>query len=215
MRVKRKSNPESKSLLSYYGFTKSEQRKYPVVTGILKQLTPERIKKGIEEVQKVELPPELQKWVEEYEKVGKRSNFLWKWLYEMFKIVHLPFIPESAEKKLLDIKLLFTMFITLLDDVADRNGDQILLKSLLEIPFQKGKFNFNSLNFEEKKCFELSLKIWNHILSLMQKNLVDYKKYKEIFEFDLFQALNEMRYAYFFNKYPYLINKTEYWAFLS
>ncbi len=48
----------------------------------------------------------------------------------------------------------------------------------------------------------------------MQKNLVSYRKYQEVFEFDLFQALNEMRYAYLFNKHPFLINKNEYWAFL-
>jgi hypothetical protein len=208
---------KTESLLKYYGFTAAEQKKYPVVSGILKQLTPERIQKEVEEIKKIELPEELQKWVKEYEKVGERDGLLWKWLYGMFKIVHLPFVPESIEKKLLNIKLLFTMFITLLDDVADRNGNKALLQVLLEIPFRKKNFNFDKtkLNAKEIKFFELTLDLWHHILYLMQKDLVNNEKYQEIFNFDLFQALNEMRYAHFFSKYPYLINKNEYWAFLS
>lgn len=35
---------KDKSLLSYYEFTRTEQRKYPAVTNILKQLTAGRIK---------------------------------------------------------------------------------------------------------------------------------------------------------------------------
>jgi len=217
-KINRAKFSRNKSLLSYYGFTEIEQRKYPVVVDILKQLTPERKKEEIEEINKIKLPLELQKWIKEYEKIGYRNEFLWRWLYKAFKITHLPFISDSIKSRLLNIKVLLTMFITLLDDVADRDRNQLLLKSLLEIPFQKEKFiNFDnlSLNSEEKKYFELSLELWNYILNSIQKNLVNYKKYKEIFEFDLLQVLNEMRFAYLLNKYPCLTNKNEYWTFLS
>lgn len=57
------SKQNTESLLKYYSFTAAEQRKYPAVAGILRELTPERIKREVEEVKNVQLPAELEKWV--------------------------------------------------------------------------------------------------------------------------------------------------------
>jgi hypothetical protein len=79
-----------KSLFEYYGFDKKDEKQYPVVSKILKQITPERIEKEVEKIKKIEIPPELQKWVREYEKVGERKRLLWNFWYRMFQTNSFP-----------------------------------------------------------------------------------------------------------------------------
>ncbi len=212
IRVKRKPSPESKSLLSYYGFTKSEQKKYPVVTGILKELTPERIKKEIDEVKKIELPPELQKWVEEYEKVGERKKYLWSWAYRSFQLITYPCVNKKYYPALLEVKCLCVIFFTLIDDVADEIRNKELLDQMLKIPFDQREIRFNQFNLRERNYLRTTIKLWNAIDGKI-KQYPQYEKFKDILGFDLIQVLHIMRYAYLVNKNHYIINKTEYWEY--
>ena len=206
------------SLLSYYGFTKAEQKKYPVISRILKQLTPEKIKREIESVQKVKLPPELQKWVKEYEKVGERDEFVWKWIYKIDKITTFFSVPRKYLKSLWEVKFLISMFVILLDDVADKIKNKKLLDELLNIlsrysAIKLGKdVRFDKFKIKEDKYLKFTTKLWNYIWRLIRK-YPKYNKFKDIFEYDIAQIINSMNYACLINKNPYLINKKEYWSY--
>ncbi len=212
MKLKRKLKSKDKSLFSYYNFTSSEQKKYPVVSSILKQLTPERVKKEIEEVKKIELPPALQKWVREYEKVGERDEYLWSWAYRSFQLITYPCVSKKYYSSLLEVKCLCVIFFTLIDDVADEIKNRELLDQMLKIPFDQKEIRFNQFNLRERNYLHTTIKLWNTIDRKI-KQYPQYEKFKDILGLDLIQVLHIMRYAYLVNKNHYIINKTEYWEY--
>lgn len=203
-----------KNLFEYYGFTEKEAKKYPIVSRILKKLTPERIKKENEKIQKIKLPPEIQKWANEYKKVGERSDYIWKWLYKMFQFVYLPGVLKTYQKSLWRDKVLITMFVAQLDDAADKLKKKALLKELLKIPEEEKISNLQRFKKKEKKYLKFTLELWKEIITHIKK-YPRYQEFREIFYYDINQVLNAISYSFLVNKNPYLINKSEYWHFLS
>ncbi len=199
-----------------YDKTASENQggKTRKIDEILSQLTPENIQKEIKEIQEIQLPLELQKWVQEYEKVGKRDKFLWKWVYIATQITTLPIVLEKYRTSVCKIKTLLVMFNSLLDDIADKEKDGKLLNELVKIPFTQSYINISLLDIHGKQYLELTKKLWNHIKNSLEK-YPRYGEFKEIFTYDVNQLLNTMEYSYLINKNPYLINEKEHWPHLS
>lgn len=185
-----------------------------IIKKILKQLTPERIRKEVEAVERIKLPPELQKWVKEYEKVGERPHFNFPWIYRVVQVIIFPGTIESYRKGLWTLKTLIFMFNILLDDVADQSQNKKLLENLLKIPFVGRPQESISFNKREKEYFKFAVKLWRHITGTI-KRYPRYKEFKYLFDYDNQQYLNAMKYAYLINRNPYLINKTESWLYIS
>ncbi|MCD5396558.1 MAG: hypothetical protein LR000_02755 [Candidatus Pacebacteria bacterium] len=203
---------EPKSLFEYYEFTSKDLKKYPTISRILRELTEERIRKEIKIIQKTRLSLRLQKWIKEYEKVGKRNDFIWKWLYRMFKVVHLPGVPLKYQNTLAETKVLLTLFIVLLDDTADKFQKTSFLEKLLKIS-SSTSVKFQNCSSKEREYFNFVFRLWKYIKKEI-KNYPNYKLIKNIFSYDLAQVLNSIKYSCIINKNPFLINKAEFWQFL-
>lgn len=183
-----------------------------VVEKILKELTPERAEKEIKAAQKIKIPPKLQIWVKEYEKVGKRNEFTWKlYLYGIGKINYI-FVPKNYRQSFQEAKFLVAMFIVLLDDVTDVNQNRKLLNELLKIPFMEEYIITGKLNRKEKAYLKFTIKVWHRIEKLV-KEYPGYNRLKDIFKFDINQIMNAIEYDHLTHESHHLINKTEFWLY--
>ena len=207
-----KKNKKKQDLVSYYGFTKAEQKKYPVVTGVLRQITPEKAKKEIKAIRDVKLPADIQKWIKEYEKVGDRDDISWKLFFKLKEKVDNSFSIKISQKSLKEVKFLIAMFVVLLDDIADKKQNSKLLDELLKIPFYESYIELEKLTENERKYLKFTIKVWYRIEQLIKK-YPEYRKFEKIFKYDIKQIINAMEYDNLINKNHYLINKIEYWLY--
>ncbi len=168
---------------------------------ILKQLTPERVKKELAEVQAVELPADLQKWIKEYEKVGDRDPFIWKWAYRGWEICTLPCVDDAYKEKILFLKMLNTMLNVLIDDIADIAQDQALLEKAIAIIF-------NNRKKHSDEYLNLIAKIWTKINQEIRE-LPRFLEFKDIFYFDYYQFVGTIKYSCLLNNCHHLINHFE------
>ncbi len=188
---------------------------FMAIEKILKELTPVKIENEINKVKNSNPSDEVVSWVKKYEKVGKRNPFIWNWLWEIFQIMKMPFNPiNKHEKELLEVKVLITMFIVVLDDVADKGEDQLLLKELFKIPFDRDAIKKEHLNKEKKDFLFFATSLWDQIINKIER-FPKYEEYKDIFEYDFLQTINAMRYSHLLSRNMFLINLTESWTFSS
>ena len=179
---------------------------------ILRQITPERKKKEIKTIRKIKLSSELQKWIKEYEKVGERDGFIWKWLYVVNKVFVCPSVSRKYHKSLVETKFLFNMFIVLIDDVSEKKDSKFFLGELLKVPFRREEIKFVKLNKKEIVYLKFTRKLWRQI----ERNVKKYPRYnksKEVFNYDIVQLLNAVEFGRLVCKHYHLINEEEYWAY--
>ena len=181
---------------------------------ILKKITPKETNRQIENIKKIKLPKELQKWVIDYEKIGgERDIFIWKWLYIMDNKIVYSKVNKKYHKSLIKTKFLFEMFIILLDDVSEKKGDHRLLDELLCVPSGKKKIKSCRLKKKEEEYLQFTIKVWNEIRCIIKK-YPHYKESKDIFNYDVDQLLNSIRYANLLYNNNCLINEEEFWMYL-
>lgn len=181
-----------------------------VIKTILKKISPELVKKEIETTRGVKLPLELQIWINKYEKVGQRDDFVWKLFLRAKQETDCISLSEIHHTPAREVNFLITMFVVLLDDIADRSKKERLFNEASQIVNNKDRVNFSGFTEKEKNCLLLMIKIWRRINQLL-KNSPGYEDLKDLFKYDVCQIINAMNHDHLISRNYFMINKTDYW----
>ncbi len=175
-----------------------------VIEKILSEITPEKIKKGIEKIKATKLPSKLAECVREYEKVGERDRFLWQELYAYAPYGSLPGVMAKYQKSVFETKIILIIFVTLADDLADKYKDKELLNKISLVPFNKNFKIDKKIPRSKQNYLRSGQKIWN-IFENEIKKYPNYSKFEEYAKFDFQQVLNAIKFSYLLNEAPQLL----------
>jgi len=162
-------------------------------------------------VENVELPPSVREFANRYGRViGDRDRFLWKWIHNLFEEFTLSSVPKEALSDVYERKTLLTIFVTVLDDLAERGSHRSTFEIGRRIPFGVDWDPSAGLDRTdlERPILEFLADLWDEIDRGLRQ-APRYATYADIFDYDLRQTFDAMEYSGLLNDNPMIANRTE------
>jgi hypothetical protein len=173
----------------------------------------EDVKREIAHVLGRQLSQTLSRWAERYAQVGKRNLYLWKWCRQGVEVTTLPCVSAELRDELCDTKVLGVMLDVLVDDVADQNGDDLLLEYLLDLPLGRTTIDLTQLPQEQQTYARFTTEVWNEIQTRARR-FPCFEEYAQLLRYDYLQVFNTMRYSHLVNRHLELLNLIEHDLYL-
>lgn len=159
-------------------------------------------------VRSTALPESIDELAAEYDRrVGDRERFLWKWIHNLFDAFTLPCVPGEHVERVKETKTALTMFVTVLDDLADRHGDCATFEQARRIPHAPETVRRNAPGVDAD-VVEFAETVWSQVTTGVTA-APDHEGYADLFRFDARQVLDAMEYGYVLNENPQMANIAE------
>ena len=154
---------------------------------------------AIEHVQNETLPESMTELVNEYEStIGDREAFLWKWAYHLFPKITLSSVPPQRVDQLRNDKLVGLMFVSVLDDTAEKHGDKATFEEAAKIPFDHQTVNYDREGID-RGVVEFASTLWDTLAPALN-DAPRSAEFEEVLRFDITQTLNAMEYSFVANE---------------
>ncbi len=159
-------------------------------------------------IQSIEFSPLFAERVTQYNQLGTRGVYLWKWCVYGLRAILLPSVSRELRDHVTDTKMLAVMFGVLLDDVADQWQDRLFLDRLMRATLGESSRDFRDLGLGRAAYAQFTCEVWDEL----QQRVSGYPRYAEfsdLLDYDNRQIVNTMWYSHLVNADIHLLNIEE------
>ena len=174
-------------------------------TAVAAGSVPTRRERCITRVEQTELPPLVAEIADEYERrIGDRDRFVWKWIHNLFDAFTLSCVPERNLESVKTTKTILTVFVTVLDDVADRHGDGATFEQARRIPHARAAVDRDAPGVDAD-VIGFAESLWDLFRSRLSA-APRFEEFDQLLSFDARSVLSAMEYAHVLNENPSMAN---------
>ncbi|WP_232702357.1 hypothetical protein [Halobacterium wangiae] len=161
--------------------------------------TGEQSSAPLERVQNHPLPEHVRPLVDSYETlIGDRDRFLWKWAHHLFPKFTLSTVPPEYAEHSRDAKLLGLLFVSVLDDVAEKHMEWATFDEAAKLPFEHQSTNY-AREGVDRDALAFASEVWDQFSARLRDGPRS-AEFADIVQFDLKQVVNAMDYSYLANQ---------------
>jgi hypothetical protein len=159
----------------------------------------------VADIAEATLPDSVAELADSYDvTVGDRDRFLWQWIYTLFPSFTLSCVPPEHEETARTQKTILTMFVTLLDDLAEMGHDRETFEEASQIPYRPQSVNRDREGVDEEQLRFIE-EVWHAFEESIEEAPV-HDAYRDIFDCDLRQTLTAIDYSRVLNDNVELAN---------
>jgi len=157
------------------------------------------------EIDDVVLPEPVAELADQYERVvGDRDRYLWQWIYSLFPSFTLSSVDDDRRETVRTGKTILTMFVTLLDDLAEKHNDARTFEELRSSVYRPEATRGDRPGVDTE-VFEFGRRLWQDVDRRIERAPRS-DVFREIFEYDFRQSFNAMEYSRIVTENPRMAN---------
>lgn len=164
----------------------------------------------VEAISQHDLPDAVHPLLESYEAtLGDRDRFFWRWLDSLFPAFTLSCTAPDAIETVQTAKLLASIYVTVLDDVAEKHDDRDTFEEAAKIPFDPEAADPDRSDVSGDVIAFLQ-ELWRQFEETSDGPRHD--EFQELLMFDIKQVINAIEYSYILNHHLHAVTENELWT---